>query len=74
MRQECLGQLDGVIVFCVPPDVFEWWRAHNSVQSFVTQGGRKPQIHLYLNSMKQMVMCVPGDGVEEEQMKALMNL
>lgn len=70
----CLKQVDdAVIVFCLPPDIFESWYRKNSVQRFVTQSGKVATMHQYLNDVKQMVMCIPGDAIEEENVKTLMS-
>lgn len=70
-RCQALGAV-GTIVFCVPPDIFAWWHEHNSVQSFVTQGGGEVEaVQLqYLNTLKQVVLCIPGDAVEEEMVES----
>jgi hypothetical protein len=62
---DCLTHMDGVVAFCVPPDVFVWWHAHNSVQSFVTQGEAAAQNYEQLNARPQWVLCIPGDAYEE---------
>jgi len=67
-------QVGSTIVFCLPPDVCVWWHQHNSVQSFVTQTGKRAEIHQYLNNLKQIVLCITGDRVEEEMAKTMMNL
>lgn len=66
--------LGSTIVFCLPPDIFVQWHKHNSVQSFVTLQGRRAEKHHYLNTLKQVVVCLPGDRVEEEKVKDLMKL
>ncbi len=63
---------DSSIVFCLPPDVFEWWHQNNTVQKFVTQTGKEAEVHGYLKNLKQIVLCIPGDAVEEEKVKKIM--
>lgn len=64
-RSKTLG-LNSCIAFCVPPDVFKHWRENNSVQSFLTQKGKQAAVHRYLRNVKQIVICIPGDAIEEE--------
>lgn len=73
--QRCMTlQVGSAIAFCLPPDIFGWWHQQNTVQNFATQTGKKAEIHQYLNVLKQIVLCIPGDAVEEEKVKTMMNL
>jgi hypothetical protein len=57
---DCLTHMDGIVAFCVPPDVFVWWHAHNSVQSLVAQGEAAAQNYDQLSNGAQWVLCIPG--------------
>jgi hypothetical protein len=62
---DCLPHIDAIVAFCVPPDVFVWWHAHNSVQSLVTQDEAAAQNYEQLSNGAQWVLCIPGDEMEE---------
>jgi hypothetical protein len=71
---ECMTCTNGgTVVFCLPPDIFTLWYEKNSVQNFVNQDRLKSSIHQYLNDMEQLVICIPGDAVEAEMLKTIMN-
>ena len=68
------SQVEANIVFCLPPDIFLFWYNNNTIQNFVNQSGKKAITHQYLNTKKQFVICIPGDAVEEQQVKQFREL
>ena len=59
------------IAFCLPPDIFQKWHLSNTVQNFVTKSGTVAKIHLQYTEMEQIVLCIPGDQVEAEQLNQM---